>query len=99
MQSTPSTAALRPTSAARKFSWFMAFPLSAVVVALILAALLVITYQQYHRNRVFTGVMVAGISLDGTTTEEALEALSQHYPDPSQKSITLSFPALAVLWK
>ncbi|GMQ79203.1 MAG: VanW family protein [Anaerolineae bacterium] len=99
MQATPSTAALRPTSAARKFSWFMVFPLTAVVVALILSALLVITYQQYHRNRVFTGVMVAGIGLDGMNGEEALEALSQQYPNPAQKSITLTYPKDGQSWQ
>jgi vancomycin resistance protein YoaR len=99
LQANPSTVALKPTSAARKFSWFMVFPLTALVVALILAALFVITYQTSHRNSVFTGVMVAGIGLDGLTRGEALESLSQQYPDPAQKSITLTYPKDGQSWQ
>ena len=82
---------LRSTNTARKVSWFLVFPVTVLVAGLIAAALLVTTYQQSHRERVFTGVMVAGINIDGMTRDEAMEVLALEYPSPSEKSITLSY--------
>ena len=98
MQATTSVPTPNSAKARRKLSWFMFFPLIAAVSALILAAIFVISYQQKHVDRIFTGVMVSGIDLSGMSMAEAREMLRDLYPAPAEKTITLSYPAGDKSW-
>lgn len=73
----------------RKFSWFLATPVITFVLFSIIAALLIITYQYQHQERVFTGISVWDIDLSGLSREESEQLLKESFPYISENAITL----------
>lgn len=76
----------------RKLTYFLAAPLTAVVLISILLALVVTAYQQRHEGRVFTGVSVWGVDLGGMNAGQALRALRDAFSYPDEGTIVLVDP-------
>ena len=66
----------------------MAAPVTAVVMAILFIAALVLLYQGSHVERIYTGVMAWGLDLSGMEQEQAREALQAAFPYPEQNQIT-----------
>ena len=82
----------------RKLRWFLITPVTTIVIlGLILAAGLVI-YQQWHADRIFTGVSVWGADLSGMDAEEARQALLDAFSYPTEGSIVLTDPRTGREW-
>ncbi len=83
---------------ARNLSWFLAAPVTAVVLLSILTALLLVSYQYRHADRIFTGVVVWGADLSGMNESEARQALTIAFPYPTEKMIVLEDPGTQKVW-
>ncbi|NKQ36296.1 MAG: hypothetical protein HF973_11855 [Chloroflexi bacterium] len=88
-----------PTPARQKFGWFLAAPVTAVLLILVLSAVLIANYQSRHQGRIFTGVMVGDVDvsqMDRVTAEEAVtEAVAYTYAE----TITLTDPTSGRQWQ
>ncbi|MFZ0545082.1 MAG: VanW family protein [Candidatus Promineifilaceae bacterium] len=74
----------------RNMGWFLAAPITAVVVITILLAVTLNSYRQQHLDRIYTGVTLWGIDLSMMTRPEAEQALQAAFPYPHEASIVFT---------
>jgi vancomycin resistance protein YoaR len=79
-------------------SWFLAAPVTASVLSILLVAALVLLYQGRHVQRIYTGVMAWGLDLSGMQPGQAEEALHAAFPYPEQKQVTFQDPGTGREW-
>ncbi|HEV2121920.1 MAG TPA: peptidoglycan binding domain-containing protein, partial [Chloroflexota bacterium] len=76
------------------------FPLRLLAVLAILPLLMVssilVTYQQQHTDRIYTGVRVLGLDLSRMTREEATGAMKRHLTEISRRPLHLRYDAEAI---
>ncbi len=82
----------------RKLSFFLAAPVTAIVVIALVLAFTVATYQSRHNGRIYSGVSVAGIDLSQMTPEEAKAQLTAVFPYAREEAIILSDPSSNQEW-
>lgn len=82
----------------RNISYFLAAPLTALVILSLILAFTVATYQNQHKDRIYTGVSMMGIDLGGLTPEEAKTLLADAVPYTNETAITLTDPAAGQQW-
>ncbi|MDX1612873.1 MAG: VanW family protein [Candidatus Promineifilaceae bacterium] len=82
----------------RNLSWFLAAPVTAVVLLVLIISVVVSLYRQQHDGRVFTGVMVAGVDLGQQSQVEAGQMLDEVLVFPRQGQIVLSDPTSGQEW-
>ena len=73
-------------------------PLVTLAVLTLLLAVMVVSYQSQHADRIYTGVVAAGVDLSQMTPAEAEAALAEAMPFTEQQAITLRDPLLAQTW-
>ncbi len=96
MQATPQ---IRPHGrVGRNLSFFLAAPLTALVVLSLALTLTAAGYQSQHNGRVYTGVRVGDVDLSGLTAEAAAAALTSSMPYLERMAITLTDPATGRAW-
>ena len=74
----------------RNFSYFLATPLIAFVVATLVLAFIVTTYQNQHNDRIYTGISIWGVDLSQMKPEEAQQALAATVPYPQEEAIVFT---------
>ncbi len=83
----------------RHLAYFMAGPILAVIVVLVLSAVTYVNYRSEHSDRIFTGVQVMGVDLSGLNPAEAQAALEVAFPYPQTAVINFSDPATGQTWQ
>lgn len=83
----------------RKLGFFLLPPLLALVGITLLFSLLTTQYRDEHRDRIYTGVSVAGVDLGGKTAAEAEALLASALPQYAGGSITFVNPAQNETWQ
>jgi vancomycin resistance protein YoaR len=83
---------------ARNLSWFLAAPVTATVLFVLLIATTVLLYQGQHVERIYTGVMAWGLDMSGMQPQQAEEALQSAFPYPEQKQVTFQDPGTGREW-
>lgn len=82
----------------RKIGWFLAVPVTVVVLLSITLALVVLTYQFAHRERIFTGVTVWGIDFSGLSRSQAERAINNAFPHAVDDAIIAVDPLTGDEW-
>ncbi len=82
----------------RNLSYFLVAPLTALVVVSLFLAFNVATYQNQHREVIYSGVSMMGIDLSQMTPEEAKAALSEALPYTQAGAVTFTDPATNQTW-
>lgn len=82
----------RRSSFLRALAWFLVVPVSVFALLLLIGGLQLMSYQERHEGRIYTGVQIWGIDLSGMNREEARQALMAAFPYPQEEVITLSAP-------
>lgn len=75
MQATP-TAQPSKQNLNRNLGYLLLPPLTILVLAVLIFAVMLVSYQSRHSNKIFTGVTVGNADLSGLTETEAAAALS-----------------------
>lgn len=82
----------------RNLSYFLVAPLTALVIVSLFLAFNVATYQNQHRDVIYSGVSMMGIDLSQMTPEEAKAALTQALPYTQAGSVTFTDPGTHQTW-
>ncbi|MFO7678593.1 MAG: VanW family protein [Chloroflexota bacterium] len=82
----------------RNISYFLAAPLTTLVILSLALAYTVSAYQNQHQERIYTGVSLMGIDLSGMTPAEAKAALAEAVPYANEPAITLTDPGTGQAW-
>lgn len=82
----------------RKLRWFLAPPVTTLVLLLVSAIFVQGNYQRAHDQRIYTGVRVAGTDLSKMTRSEAATTLANILPQTASTSITLVEPETGHVW-
>ena len=82
----------------RNLAYFLAAPLTAVVLITLLVAYTITSYQSQHRERIYTGISVWGVDLSQMRPAEAEATLATAFPYAQQQAITLTDPTTGQQW-
>lgn len=77
MQAVPSMPQQDPSSMSRKMGYLFMVPIATFVLAVLLFAIGVVSYQSRHSNKVYTGVSVADVDVSRLSRDEAQVVLSE----------------------
>ena len=76
----------------------MLVPLTVMSVSITSAALIFLSYQEQHTERIYTGVQIWGVELGELTRAEAKAAVSAAFPYPDDDVITFVNPVDGATW-
>ena len=82
-----------------KLGWLSLGPLSALLLLLVILLLTLVSYQERHDGRIFTGVTVGQIDLSELTAEEASVRLAQEDVLGGRTTYTLVDPGTGREWE
>lgn len=82
-----------------RLGWLSLGPLSALLVLIIILLLTLVSYQERHDGRVFTGVSVGSVDLSALTAEEAAVRLSERFTLPEEVVYRLVDPGTGRSWE
>ncbi|MCA9920888.1 MAG: peptidoglycan binding domain-containing protein, partial [Anaerolineales bacterium] len=82
----------------RNLGYFLAAPLTTLVLGVVIFAFVVAGYQSKHNGRIYTGVSVAGIDLSELEMTEAETLLATAFADANSQPITFTDPATGQTW-
>ena len=98
MQAITSAPSLPNGRFGRNLAYFLAVPLTAVILITLLLAYTITTYQSQHRQRIYTGISVWGVDLSQMEPTEAQTTLKNAFPYAQQQGITLTDSATGQQW-
>ncbi|HFQ93714.1 MAG TPA: hypothetical protein ENK32_06875, partial [Anaerolineae bacterium] len=99
MQASSPSPQFDPIPARQKFGWFLAAPVTAVLLILVLSAVLIANYQSRHQGRIFTGVMVGDVDVSQMDRAAAEEAVAEAVAYANTETITLTDPTSGRQWQ
>lgn len=73
----------------RKLRWFLAPPLTTLLLLIVIAGVILGGYQRAHENRIYTGIRILGEDLSKMTRSEARAVLAGLMPQTASASIKL----------
>jgi vancomycin resistance protein YoaR len=82
----------------RNLGYFLAGPITLMVIAVLLLAFTVVTYQSRHNGRIYTGVSVWGVDVGQLSPEEARSVLDALFPYAKEEAIIFTDPATDQQW-
>ncbi len=96
MQATVPTPTNNPFS--RNLGYFLAAPITTLVIGVVVMAFVVAGYQSRHNGRIYTGISVEGIDLSELEKAEAEAALTAAFADANAQQITFTDPDTNQTW-
>ncbi|KAA3661558.1 MAG: hypothetical protein DWQ04_16145 [Chloroflexi bacterium] len=87
-----------PNPFSRNLGYFLAAPITTLVLSVVVLAFVVAGYQSQHNGRIYTGISVSGIDLSELEMSEAETALADAFADANSQQITFSDPSTAQTW-
>lgn len=78
---------------------FLLFPTLAFGLILSAAVLGLVYFENSHQGRIFPGVVIWGIELDGMTPADARSRLTEAFPYPNQVAFTFRDPGTGQTWQ
>ena len=85
-------------SFSRNIGYFLAAPITTLVIGVVILAFVVAGYQSRHNGRIYTGISVAGIDLSELDMAEAEAILASTFVDANTQQITFTDLATNQTW-
>ncbi|MCP5095333.1 MAG: hypothetical protein GY943_07270 [Chloroflexi bacterium] len=98
MQATLPQPSTETGSLSRKFGFFLIAPMTALIIATLILAFVVASYQNRHSERIYTGVSIAGIDVSELNQAEAATALTTQIGSAQSNQITFTDPNTGQTW-
>jgi vancomycin resistance protein YoaR len=99
MQASLPQPSIETGSLSRKIGFFLIPPLTGLIIASLILAFIVASYQSRHSEKIYTGVTIAGIDLSAMSQGDASTALAARLNNENSGQIKFTLPVTGQSWE